>query len=155
MPKTKSTSTGEQTAAPVDTKAARVTMLVPAHARENYAAMVAHHAAAAGVTVDEARAEQVRVWREQHTADAAQGFDVLADWLEDADLDDPALYSQRVDPEVEARVRAVQAAKADFNAPVDGLTEAEQAEVAAYRAAVKDRHTEQLPGAVDESESAE
>src|SRR5258707_12892014 len=118
MPKTKSSSTGEQTAAPVDTKAARVTMLVPAHARENYAAMVAHHAAAAGVTVDEARAEQGRVWREQHTADAAQGFDVLADWLEDADLDAPAPYSQRGDPEAAGRVRTVTTAKADLNAPV-------------------------------------
>lgn len=151
----KAKSTDEPAAAPVDTKAARVTMLVPAHARENYAAMVAHHAATAGVTVDEARTEQVALWRNQHAADAAQGYDVLADWLEDADLDDPALYSQRVDPDAEARVRAVQAAKADDTAPVDGLTEAEVGEVLAHRAATKDRNSEQLPGPVDEPDSAE
>ena len=157
----KDTSDTNPTAAPaeVDTKAARVAMLVPAHARANYAQMVKDRAAAGDLSEDEARAQQLDVWRAQHEQDPHHGWDVLADWLESADLDEPELYSQRVEPVAEDRVRAVQAAKAEFDAPLDGFNEAEVASILAHREAVKAGVTEVLPDtnapAADEIEQGE
>lgn len=137
----------------VDTKAARVAMLVPAHARINYAQMVKDRAAAGDLSEDEARAQQLDVWRAQHEADSTAGWDVLADWLETADLDEPELFSARVEPETEYRVRTVLAAKADHTMALDGFNEAEAAGILAHREAVKALHTEE-PANLTELNSA-
>lgn len=128
-------------AAEVDTKAARVAMLVPVHARVNYAQMVKDRAKAGDLTEDEARAQQLDIWRAQHEAEPAAGWDVLADWLEDANLDEPEVYSTRVEAEQDERVRKVLAAKADHTAPLDGFNEAERNSILAHREAVKAAHS--------------
>jgi hypothetical protein len=148
MPRNTSSKAQDETAAPaaeVDTKAARVAMLVPAHARANYAQMVKDRAKAGDLSEDEARAQQIDVWRAQHEREPQNGWDVLADWLEGADLDEPELYSTRVEAEQDERVRAVLAAKADHLTPLDGFNEAEVSSILAHREAVKASTTEVLP----------
>lgn len=116
-----------------EAKRARVALHVPEHVRDNYAAVVRDQATASGRTVADAQAAQVADWRRQHDADPTGGYDHLADWLEDANLEEFA----ELDPAEVAHLRAVQSAKADHNYAIDGFDDATKAAIVAHRAAVK------------------
>lgn len=89
--------------------AARAAMLIPDSTRANYIDEVKRAAVARGITADAARTELVKQWRARHDADPLGGWNVLADWLEGADLAalDP------IDPAEAAKVRALESLKRD------------------------------------------
>ncbi len=136
----------DKTATDEQVRVARVDLLVPEHARENYTAHVQNLAEQAGISVDEARAEQVRVWREQHATSPLEGFGVLADWLEGANLDEPVRRREQheMDPDVVAHVKAVEAAKHERDLPIDEFSDDEQAEILRYRGNTREAVTEKL-----------
>ncbi|GAA2681750.1 hypothetical protein [Actinoplanes palleronii] len=114
--------------------AAQVAMLVPQSTRDNYVEQIRRAAVARGITLAAARSEKVKAWRIQHEATPLDGYNVLADWLEGADLG----ISESVDPAEAAKVRALESAKRDPQAPqsVLDLSDAElRKEIDAARSA--------------------
>lgn len=108
----------------IDT-AARVAMLVPESTRTNYVDAVRRSAVARGISLEAARSEKVKGWRAQHENDPANGFDVLADWLESADLG----ASDVVDPAEAAKVRAFETAKRDPSNPQTAILDLSDAQL--------------------------
>lgn len=105
--------------------AARAAMLVPQSTRDNYIEQVRRAAVARGISVEAARAEQVKNWRASHEGDALAGWNVLADWLESADLGTGPV----VDPADAAKVRALESAKRDPANPQAAVLDMSDAEV--------------------------
>ncbi|MFG3418740.1 hypothetical protein [Micromonospora sp. NPDC048063] len=105
--------------------AARAAMLIPDSTRANYVEQVRRAAVARGISLEAARAEQVKSWRAQHAADALAGWNVLADWLEKADLGTGPV----VDPADAAKVRALESAKRDPSNPQAAVLDMSDTEV--------------------------
>lgn len=101
--------------------AARAAMLVPDSTRANYIDEVKRAAVARGITADAARGELVKQWRATHDNDPLGGWDVLADWLEGADLS--ALDA--VDPHEAEKVRALESLKRDPQTQVLDMSDKE------------------------------
>ncbi|SNY29018.1 hypothetical protein [Paractinoplanes atraurantiacus] len=105
--------------------AARAALLVPESTRTNYITEIRRAAVARGISVDAARTEKVKAWRTQHENEPLGGYDVLADWLEGADLG--ALDA--VDPAELAKARALESAKRDPANPQAAILDTSDAEV--------------------------
>ncbi|MEU4595273.1 hypothetical protein [Micromonospora aurantiaca (nom. illeg.)] len=105
--------------------AARAAMLVPQSTRDNYIEQVRRAAVARGISLEEARTQQVKNWRAQHEADAMGGWNVLADWLEGTALD----AGPAVDPAAAAKVRALESAKRDPGNPQAAVLDMSDTEV--------------------------
>lgn len=105
--------------------AARAAMLIPDSTRSNYVEQVRRAAVARGISLEEARTQQVTNWRTQHDNDAMGGWNVLADWLEKADLGN----GLAVDPADAAKVRALESAKRDPGNPQAAVLDMSDAEV--------------------------
>lgn len=105
--------------------AARAAMLVPQSTRDNYIEQVRRAAVARGISLEEARTQQVKNWRASHEGDALAGWNVLADWLESADLGGGPV----VDPADAAKVRALESAKRDPGNPQAAVLDMSDTEV--------------------------
>ncbi|WIM97835.1 hypothetical protein ACTOB_001389 [Actinoplanes oblitus] len=105
--------------------AARAAMLVPESTRTNYVTEIKRAAVARGISVGAARTEKVKAWRTQHENDPLGGWNVLADWLETADLG----ASDAIDPAAAAKVRALESAKRDPANPQAAVLDLSDAEV--------------------------
>jgi hypothetical protein len=105
--------------------AARTAMLVPDSTRDNYVSQIRRAAVARGIGLEAARGQQVKNWRTQHEADPRGGWNVLADWLQDADLG----VGNEVSAADAAKVRALESAKRDPANPLNGILDMSDVEV--------------------------
>lgn len=105
--------------------AARAAMLIPDSTRENYVTVIRRAAVARGISLDAARSQQLENWRRQHEAEPMGGWNVLADWLEKADLD----AGLDIDPAEAAKVRALESAKRDPSNPQAAILDMSDKEV--------------------------
>lgn len=133
--------------------AARAAMLVPQTTRDNYVTEVRRAAVARGITVEAARDQQVKAWRTQHDNDPLAGWNVLADWLEDAGLGPAADAVSAADA---AKVRALESAKRDPANPLNGILnmsdEEVRKEVDASLAATSEQTSNLAPVTTDKGE---
>lgn len=105
--------------------AVRAAMLIPDSTRDNYITLVRRAAVARGITVEAARSQQVKNWRAQHDAEPLGGWNVLADWLETADVG----ATKDLDPAEVAKVRGLESAKRDPSNPQAAVLDLSDAEV--------------------------
>ena len=140
------------TEATKDLTAARVALLVPESARDNYRRLFADQAKQTGKDVAAVAADYIAGWRKQEETDPLANTGILADWADSVDdwdvTGDPS-------PSDVARVKGEINVKMEGYSkfPVD-LTDEQKADIDRYRDAVNGELPVVQPTPVDQPEPA-